>query len=55
MVFFFWNGSLKYILKFFFLIDYRYWNVWNFFYLWIINSKKKKGYGYEYILVIIGE
>lgn len=49
------NGSLKYIPKFFLPIDHRYRNVWNFFYLWIINSKKKKGHGYEHIPVIIVE
>lgn len=49
------NGSLKYKPKFFLPIDHRYRNVWNFFYLWIINSKKKKGHGYEHIPVIIVE
>lgn len=55
MAFSSWNGSLKYIPKFFLPIDHRYRNVWNFFYLWIINSKKKKGHGYEHIPVIIVE
>lgn len=54
MAFSSWNGSLKYIPKFFLPIDHRYRNVWNFFYLWIITVivKKKKGHGYEHMIIV---
>lgn len=48
MAFSSWNGSLKYIPKFFLPIDHRYRNVWIFFYLWIINSKKKRSWIWTY-------